>query len=205
MKIVDPQTATLTNIEVLSYFTANPPRKSPEGPQGVINFVPKPDLRNHCTVVTEIHNYVERTSPHLLNYPRYTHGSQAPTTHTLQQPSTDQQQPYIQPKEPIPLDNAIRKLVRELAPYNFTKGEVVMLINLGVGVKSKKLSNNSINNAMDVDGDEVRADQEEEDDDENYPHRALMHSVIEELDMRLSEEDVDNVLRIMNETLGSEN
>jgi hypothetical protein len=53
-QIVDPQTATLTNIEVLSYFTANPPRKSTEAPPGVRNFIPKPDLRDHCTVVTEV-------------------------------------------------------------------------------------------------------------------------------------------------------
>lgn len=76
-----------------------------------------------------------------------------------------------------------------------------MLVNLGIGVKDN--SGNS-NNAMDVDGDEGAADQgEEEEEDDNYSHRALMYSVVEELDVRLGEQDVENILRIMNETLGS--
>ncbi|KUL91958.1 hypothetical protein ZTR_01141 [Talaromyces verruculosus] len=202
MKIVDPQAATLTNIEVLSYFTANPPRKSAEAPD-VRNFIPKPDLRDHCTVVTEIHNYVERTSPHLLAYPRYTHdSSQNPTTHTLQQPSTDQVEPYIQPTEPTPADNALRKVVQELAPYNLTKGEVIMLINLGVGVKQKKATDGD---AMDVNGEGQEAAENGggEEEDDMYGHKALLSTIVEEMEERLSEEDMMSIFRIMNENLGS--
>ncbi|RAO64854.1 uncharacterized protein BHQ10_000866 [Talaromyces amestolkiae] len=204
MKIVDPQTATLTNIEVLSYFTANPPRKSAEAPPGMRNFIPKPDLRDHCTVVTEIHNYVERTSPHLLNYPRYTHDSSPnPTVHTLQQPSTDQVEPYMQPTEPTPADNAIRKVVQELAPYNLTKGEVMMLINLGVGIKQKKTTDGD---AMDVNGDEDAAADENgeggEEVDDMYGHKALLSTIVEEMEQRLSEDDMMDIFRIMDKNLG---
>ncbi|EEA27078.1 hypothetical protein TMatcc_004644 [Talaromyces marneffei ATCC 18224] len=201
MKIVDPQTATLTNLEVVSYFTANPPRKSAEAPPGVRNFIPKPDLRDHCTVVTEIHNYVERTSPHLLNYPRFTHDSSTnPTTHTLQQPSTDQVEPYIQPAEPTPADEALRKVVQELAPYNLTKGEVMMLINLGVGVKQKKATDV---NAMDVEEAAENGEGEGAEEDDMYGHQALLSTIVEEMEERLSEEDIMNIFRIMNENLGS--
>ncbi|EED19482.1 conserved hypothetical protein [Talaromyces stipitatus ATCC 10500] len=201
MKIVDPQTATLTNIEVLAYLTANPPRKSPEAPPGVRNYIPKPDLRDHCTVVTEIHNYVERISPHLLDYPRYTHDPNTnPTTHTLQQPSTDQQKPYIQPTEPTPLDNALRKVIHELAPYNLTKGEVMMLINLGVGIKKKRKTDDDGDQAMDVNGEQQQAGNGEEDD--LFSDTVLINSIVEEMDDRLNEEDMRNIFKIMNDSLG---
>ncbi|KAJ5539696.1 hypothetical protein N7513_008028 [Penicillium frequentans] len=72
MRILDPQSAVLTNIEVLAYLTANPPRRSPDPPPNADRWVPSPDLRDHNTVVKEIHNYVTRISPHILKYPRYT-------------------------------------------------------------------------------------------------------------------------------------
>ncbi|OKL63493.1 hypothetical protein UA08_01550 [Talaromyces atroroseus] len=198
MKVVDPQTATLTNIEVLSYLTSNPPRKSPEGPPNFRNYEPKPDLRLHCSVVAEIHNYVDRISPHLLNYPRYTHDSKDSSTNNDQQESTDQQQqqqqPYIQPTEPTPLDNALRKLIRELAPYNLTKGEVMMLINLGVGTK-----NVAKEDTMEVDGAEA-----EEEEDPYYSDKAVMSSFIEDMSERLSDDDVINILTILNENLASQ-
>ena len=49
-QILDPQSATLTNIEVLAHLTANPPRRSPN----TRNIAPKPDLRDHNTVVKEV-------------------------------------------------------------------------------------------------------------------------------------------------------
>lgn len=105
-------------------------------------------------------------------------------------------EPYIQPTEPTPADDALRKVVRELAPYNLTKGEVMMLINLGVGVKQKKTSDE---NAMDVNGEEGAGEEE----DDMYGHQALLSTIVEEMDERLSEEDIMNIFRIMNENLGS--
>jgi hypothetical protein len=104
-------------------------------------------------------------------------------------------EPYIQPTEPTPADNALRKVVQELAPYNLTKGEVMMLINLGVGVKQRKATDE---NAMDVNGEG-----EGEQEDDMYGHQALLSTIVEEMDERLSEEDMTNIFRIMNENLGS--
>lgn len=113
-------------------------------------------------------------------------------------------EPYIQPTEPTPADNAIRKVVQELAPYNLTKGEVMMLINLGVGVKQKKTTDGD---AMDVngEGEEAAADENGggEEEDDMYGHKALLSTIVEEMEERLSEEDMMSIFRIMDENLGS--
>ncbi|KAJ5722513.1 hypothetical protein N7488_000548 [Penicillium malachiteum] len=55
MRIIDPQSAVLTNIEVLAYLTSNPPRRSPNPPSNADRlWVPSPDLRDHNTVVKEV-------------------------------------------------------------------------------------------------------------------------------------------------------
>lgn len=51
---MDPQAATLTNIEVLAFLTENPPRRPPNPPPNSRNWVPSPDLRDHNTVVKEV-------------------------------------------------------------------------------------------------------------------------------------------------------
>ncbi|KAL1978440.1 hypothetical protein VTN31DRAFT_1299 [Thermomyces dupontii] len=194
MKIVDPQSATLTNAEVLAFFTANPPRRPPNPPPNARNWAPKPDLRDHNTVVKEIHNYVERISPHLLNYPPST---TSPTTASKRDSFQQQQQqqlqpqpqlPYSLPSEATPLDNAIRRLIAELKPFGLTKAEVLMLINLGVGVKKKK----------------KKEGEEEEGEEDDYEARAVFESVVEDREERLSDEDVGRVLRIMADVLGGE-
>ena len=54
-QIIDPQSAVLTNVEVLAYLTANPPRRSPNPPPNADRlWVPSPDLRDHNTVVKEV-------------------------------------------------------------------------------------------------------------------------------------------------------
>ena len=54
-QVIDPQSAVLTNIEVLAYLTANPPRRPPNPPPNLRHWVPSPDLRDHNTVVKEVH------------------------------------------------------------------------------------------------------------------------------------------------------
>ncbi|KAL1989530.1 hypothetical protein VTN49DRAFT_6727 [Thermomyces lanuginosus] len=197
MKIVDPQSATLTNAEVLAFFTANPPRRPPNPPPNARNWAPKPDLRDHNTVVKEIHNYVERISPHLLNYPPSTTTTAPRRDSSQQQLQPQQQQPYSLPSEPTPLDNAIRRLISELKPFGLTKAEVLMLINLGVGVKNKKKDDVRMQ-----EGEAGGEGEGEEEDD--YEARAVFESVVEDREERLSDEDVGRVLRIMAEVLGGQ-
>ncbi|QKX57344.1 uncharacterized protein TRUGW13939_04456 [Talaromyces rugulosus] len=205
MKIVDPQTATLTNIEVLSYFTANPPRKSAAAPPGARNFVPKPDLRDHCTVVTEIHNYVDRISPHLFDYPRYTQEGQRPLTNTFQQPSTDQQEPYIQSTEPTPLDKAIPALIKELLPFSLTKAEVMMMINLGLGLKRKeKLREDEMETDKGEENGGEKEGEEEEEEDDLFKDQPIMDTVIEDFSERLNDEQFVSIVTIMRKHLGKE-
>ncbi|KKK16826.1 hypothetical protein P175DRAFT_0500377 [Aspergillus ochraceoroseus IBT 24754] len=211
MRIINPQEAVLTNVEVLAYLTANPPRRPPNPPPSSRHWVPSPDLRDHNTVVKEIHNYVSRLSPHILKYPRYT--TTTSTTQTRAQKETE-----------TPLDGALRALVTRLQPYGLTKGEVLMIVNLGVGIDSSASAAENTENApeggeeMDVDGaDEQQTGQEgdgegeggeqgeggEEEEDPmagDYGALALLDTVIEEREERLSQEDVGEVLAIIRET-----
>ncbi|KAJ5293695.1 hypothetical protein PENANT_c002G02404 [Penicillium antarcticum] len=227
MRIIDPQTAVLTNVEVLAYLTSNPPRRPPNPPPNSRNWVPSPDLRDHNTVVKEIHNYANRLSPHLLRYPRYTarpsssqSQSQAAMTGTLQaqtsitDPDAASLPPTIPSLEPTPMDTALRDLVTRLQPYGLTKAEVVMILNLGLGLSATpqateeadvELANGET--AMEVDetnGDGQDAEDEGEAAEMNpgdFTAMVLLDAIVEERDLRLSDDDVAAILTIIRETL----
>ncbi|GAD94663.1 hypothetical protein ANI_1_2882024 [Paecilomyces variotii No. 5] len=204
MRIVDPQAATLTNIEVLAFLTENPPRRPPNPPPNSRNWVPSPDLRDHNTVVKEIHNYVQRLSPHILKYPLYVHEGLPRQAETTDQGA--QVPPPPPPTEPTPLDHALRELITRLQPYGLTKGEVLMIVNLGVGLDGSATSGDQGAQAEDG-GDVAMADGngagEEGLADEDYGALALLDTVIEEREERLSNEDVAQILKIIRESLGS--
>ncbi|KAJ5155923.1 hypothetical protein N7492_008726, partial [Penicillium capsulatum] len=223
-KIIDPQSAVLTNIEVLAYLTANPPRLPPSGPPNSRNWVPSPDLRDHNTVVKEVHNYVSRISPHLLKYPRYAarpssqSQTQADMTGTLTANGGEEAGTSSIPpppsSEPTPMDKAIRELIMRLHPYGLTKAEVLMIINLGVGLRAGGDAETEGNGdgAMDVDhhesltngdaGEENGEGEEEGDDDTGA--LALLNTIVEELDSRIPEDQIPEILAIVREVL-SEN
>ncbi|KAE8138481.1 hypothetical protein BDV38DRAFT_244733 [Aspergillus pseudotamarii] len=71
MRVIDPQSAVLTNIEVLAYLTANPPRRPPNPPPNLRHWVPSPDLRDHNTVVKEV--YIPATSSNQIQLYSSTH------------------------------------------------------------------------------------------------------------------------------------
>lgn len=77
-----------------------------------------------------------------------------------------------------------------------------MLINLGVGVKQKKATDGD---AMDVngEGEEAAENGGGEEEDDMYGHKALLSTIVEEMEERLSEEDMMSIFRIMDENLGS--
>ncbi|KAL4737357.1 hypothetical protein BDV11DRAFT_172077 [Aspergillus similis] len=227
MRIINPQDATLTNIEVLSYLTANPPRRPPTAPPGVNqkHFIPSPDLRDHNTVVKEIHNYASRLAPHLLRYPT------SSATTTSSGPGSGKEE------KKDTLDNALRELVTRLQPYGLTKGEVLMIVNLGVGISAAAGAaveggvEDGVEGVgaerMDVDegdfepenGDgavEERVDGqvdgkaegeggegEGEGDAGDYGALALIDTIIEEREQRLSDDNVLEILAIIRETLGA--
>ncbi|EAS32485.1 uncharacterized protein CIMG_03509 [Coccidioides immitis RS] len=220
MKILDSQSAILTNVEVLAHFTLNPPHRLPQPPPNARNFTPHPDLRDHNTVVKEFHNYVTRLSPHLLKYPSFlpkptaTASSTAQngtttTTHTQQDPDSEQ----------TDLDIALRTIITRLKPFNLTKAEVLTIINLGVGLdinpegegaaspaeEDTVMLDGNVNGEASDTGD-GGAKEEEADDagDEDYGALALLDTVIEDREERLSNEDISEILKIIRETLGGE-
>lgn len=201
--------------------------------------MPSPDLRDHNTVVKEIHNYVSRLAPHLLAYPRYTTATGTTTTE-------EQGQEQVQKNggsEVTPMDNALRDMIKGLQPFGLTKGEVLMIVNLGVGLQPPPAAAeegqegeqnpdeqsteeggaegegetqvNGTEEQMDVDGShEVNGvegaegtaeggEGEGELAEEDYGALALLDTVIEEREERLSNEDVAQILKVIRETLGS--
>ncbi|KAJ5924482.1 hypothetical protein N7466_008669 [Penicillium verhagenii] len=221
MRILDPQSAVLTNVEVLAYLTANPPRRSPDPPQNADRWVPSPDLRDHNTVVKEIHNYVTRISPHILRYPRYTprpsSSQSASAFGTMRPPAqnsasdnndlTKSAGPSRDPsQEQTPMDLALRDLITQLKPYGLTKAEVVMILNLGVGVASSTEGQNGEEGAnggeaMDVDEDGNAINGEDGEEEEDFGAMALFESVVEERETRISDADVQVVLGIIREVI----
>ncbi|KAL4878635.1 hypothetical protein BJY04DRAFT_108804 [Aspergillus karnatakaensis] len=236
MRIISPQSATLTNIEVLSFLSSNPPRRPPNPPPGVNqkHWIPSPDLRDHNTVVKEIHNYATRLSPHLLRYPQYvsptedhsavnangkgkTKGKKATKAASNTETAQDA------------LETALRDLITRLQPYGLTKGEVLMIVNLGVGIPPAEGTNgggaerggdqmdvdaqdSGENGAEGAEGEEVVGQAngegegegaEEEGEQGDYGALALIDTVIEEREQRLNDDDVLEILNIIRETLGS--
>ncbi|RAL07682.1 uncharacterized protein BO97DRAFT_377942 [Aspergillus homomorphus CBS 101889] len=244
MRIVDPQSAALSNIEVLAYLTANPPRRPPNPPPNSRHWVPSPDLRDHNTVVKEIHNYISRLAPHLQTYPQYTHiplaQLEAQQAAQAQSHGSNSTAPTpLPPKtlnQPTPMDHALRDLVTRLQPYGLTKGEVLMIVNLGIGLTPAATGSEEGDEeeaevveeyeeegvAGEEEGGHQQQPEEMEVDEggeggvaaggengeqgglaeEDYGAMALLDTVIEEREERLSEADVAGILAIIRETLG---
>ncbi|KAJ5390357.1 uncharacterized protein N7496_001425 [Penicillium cataractarum] len=220
MKILDPQAAVLTNVEVLAYLTANPPRRPPSRPPNARQWVPSPDLRDHNTVVKEFHNYVTRISPHLLKYPRYTdrpsssHSqTQAAMTRTMR-PNAPTEETTSTPHQPTnestPMDRAMRDLILKLRPYGLTKAEVLTIINLGIGLSAGESEDQTGEangeGVMDLDEDpavngEGEEGEEAEEGEGDFGALALFDAVIEEREYRISNEDFVAILEIIRETL----
>jgi hypothetical protein len=112
------------------------------------------------------------------------------------------------------MDTALRDLVTRLQPYGLTKAEVVMILNLGLGLSATPEATEEggevvINGdgAMDVDeqnGDGQAAEgegEEEEMSPADYTAMVLLDAVVEERELRLNDEDVAAVLAIIRETL----
>ncbi|EEH15808.1 hypothetical protein PABG_05895 [Paracoccidioides brasiliensis Pb03] len=211
MKILDRQSAILTNVEVLAHFRLNPPRKPPNPPPNSRNFIPKPDLRDHNTVVKEFHDYVTRLSPHLLKYPSFTAPNASIESDDTSACGTDATQ-----TQSTDLDIALREVIHQLRPFQLTKAEVLMIVNLGIGLDSVAGGEEGgedggggggegAGESMEVDGaegGEVEGGEEGIDEEADYGALALLDTVIEDREERLSTEDVREILRVVRETLG---
>ncbi|OJD23290.1 hypothetical protein ACJ73_05359 [Blastomyces percursus] len=272
MKILEPQSAVLTNVEVLAHFSLNPPRRPPNLPPNSRNFTPSPDLRDHNTVVKEFHDYVTRLSPHLLNYPSFTppkpeaddkdknnknsdenndentnNNATGDVNNSINTTYTSTSVPGPSPLPPqspatlqsqmTDLDNALREIITRLRPFQLTKAEALMIVNLGIGLDASageegdaegegkgeeeggvavgaSATEGRTADKMDVDGEvdgEQRGEGEGEvdgvadgaiDEEADYGALALLDTVIEDREERLSTEDVGEILRIVRETLG---
>jgi hypothetical protein len=102
------------------------------------------------------------------------------------------------------LDRAIRALIAKLKPLNLTKAEVLMIVNLGIGLDAQQEPGKEHGDVTMAD-DEAESRREEGEDNReeaDYGARALLDTVIEDREERLSPEDVGEILRIVRDTLG---
>ncbi|RMD40101.1 hypothetical protein DV735_g5033, partial [Chaetothyriales sp. CBS 134920] len=65
MKILDPQAALLTNVEVHHFLENNPPRK-PDKKSGAYEPV---NLQEYYNVRKDFKQYIDRTTPHIKQFP----------------------------------------------------------------------------------------------------------------------------------------
>lgn len=126
-------------------------------------------------------------------------------------------------------------LLEQLKPFNLTKAEVLMLINLGVGTKRPRqrqqpppLPGETDEEGIDegAEGDSTAragharaevegtgpmtaternpAEEQDQQDEEETDDRQLLGTVVEELDERLTEQQIDELLRILRSCLQPE-
>jgi hypothetical protein len=116
--------------------------------------------------------------------------------------------PSIPSNELTPMDHALRDLITKLQPYGLTKAEVVMILNLGLGLtgtadaedRAEGYANGD--GEMDVDeGHTNGVEGEEGEGEEDYSAMALFDTVVEEREDRIADEDVPVILSIIKETL----
>lgn len=116
--------------------------------------------------------------------------------------------------EVTPMDHAIRDLIKKLQPYRLTKAEVVMILNLGVGVGTAGTGENEAVEEEDLaNGESImevdqpnghgngEAGENEEGEEEDQGALALFESVVEERESRLTDEQVSEILAIIREVL----
>ena len=130
--------------------------------------------------------------------------------------------PRPAPSEPTPMDKALRELIIRLQPYGLTKAEVVMILNLGVGLSAGSAENPDGEEMANGDG-EMEVDQDaavvngeggegegeengegEEEGDDDTGALALFNTIVEELDSRIAEDQIPGILAIIREVLSQD-
>jgi hypothetical protein len=114
------------------------------------------------------------------------------------------------------MDNALRDLVIRLQPYGLTKAEVVMIVNLGLGLSDNpgaaaegEEEGANGDGAMEVDqqngeGEGAEEEGEPEQTAADYTAEVLLDAIVEERELRISPEDMMAIFAIIRETLTGE-
>jgi hypothetical protein len=118
--------------------------------------------------------------------------------------------PPVPSTESTPMDNALRDLVIRLQPYGLTKAEVVMILNLGLGLSNNPSAEaeggeeqgTNGDGAMEVDEQNGEGEAaEEEGSQADYTAEVLLDAVVEERELRLSDDDMKAIFAIIRDTL----
>lgn len=187
MRILNPQSATLPNAEVLHFLHTHPPRAADvEVGSYVIT-----NLHNHTTIRRDLDTYFREITPWTSSYT-----------------SAFQAQKYLALKNTQTVagtysEGFLKVLLVRLKEWELTKGEVVMILNLGLGLGNEdgrrlppRLRKDVLIAAAAGDGDGDKTSEEQEGSDE-----LLLGVVCEELEQRFNEKDIRGILGAVGEVL----
>ncbi|KAL9111080.1 MAG: hypothetical protein Q9227_004513 [Pyrenula ochraceoflavens] len=223
-KILDPQSAVLTNAEVLASLQKHQSRKRPQ--LRTIGEYRPPDLTGYKNVVKDVSPFfslVVRNTGRKASIPFYPPSPPHPSSSALpvkphpQRPHTllDSTTPNISPPPPKQLNAYfhnlsphllhipppslwLHNLLVRLRPYDLTQAETLMIINLGLGFERPSLTPDAQTNGggvVVVEGEEGEGGGGVE--DEAQGDEQLLQSVVEEMDQRYQPEDVEGILKVV--------
>jgi hypothetical protein len=179
LQILNPQSAVLTNAEVLHYLQTRPLRE-PDRKTG--SYIPT-SRAGHATIRRDLLTYFREVTP---------------WTTTLAKKF--QNENYLNPEETAKIygeqDSWLRVLLQRLAKYELAKGEVVMILNLGLGLEDWK---GRMPPRLRDGGDGVTSAEEQRVSDE-----WVLAAVCEELEQRFGAEEIQAILGTVAEVLGAE-
>jgi hypothetical protein len=179
LQILDPQSAILTNAEVLHYLQTHPLRE-PDPKIG--SYIPTSQA-GHATIRRDLLTYFKEITPWTTTLARKL-----------------QNENYLDPEETAEIydkqDSWVRVLLERLAKYELTKSEVAMIINLGLGLEDWK---GRMPPRLRGGGDGVTSAEEQRVSDE-----WVLATVCEELEQRFRADEIQAILVTVGEILRTE-
>ena len=176
IQILDPQSATLTLPELHAFLQSPATTSSTQQsqPNLKIGGYPTPNLRGYRTITKDLSTYIDTLAPHVKELP------------PLRGDDDDAGEGEGGGRW---LREAVGLLSRgrEEGGYGLTKGEVLMVVNLGLGMTGERGEG---------------GEEEEEEEGAGSSDVQVLHAVVEELSDRFTDEEVEEMLRKVGEIVG---
>lgn len=192
MKILNPSSATLPNAEVLHFLSLHPPR----APDPVVGSYVPTSTQSLNTIRRDLSAYFTQITPWTAQY-----AAALAAEGYLVEPKTKAKKEELKSRYE---EGFMKELLHRLGRYELTKGEVLMIMNLGLGLsgpdrmpprlRREAQSRATENNQDGEDGDVDKTVEEQEGSDE-----MVLGVVCEELEDRFNEEDVRGILSTVGE------
>jgi len=192
MKILDPSSAPLPLVELHRFLST---QKQHRKPDPKIGGYPVPNIRGYRSITKEFNAYLDGICPHVKELPSLETGWMERVIRCLSLP----RRPDGPQSEKKGVDEDVQY------GYGLTKGEVLMIVELGLGMKPPGGAGSAVdeveNEIMVEDGGEEEQEEEQGGQDglaveeQEASDTQVLRAVVEELDERLSEEEISEMLR----------